>query len=172
MGALEILGQQVHRGAHLGMSEDDRQPHHIPAVSKVMGCEGMTEQMKPRLREPQVLQQAVVAPASISMLPLSTIACGEHQVRANVGSLLDLPKPEQQLPQLDGERHLPLFPSLAHYSEQQIVEVEVAHASSQQFIDPAAGVEDGAGNGVDTPAIKRARPVAEKQPQSSGVVQR
>ena len=78
-------------------------------------------------------------------------------------SLFDLAKPKQQLPQFDGERHLPLLPSLPHHGQQHVVEVEVDDASRQEFIDPAACVEDRAGDGVDAPLNERLRAIAEDQ---------
>ena len=125
--------------------------------------------MESRLRQSEIFQQAVVAPASIAVLPLPSVSCRKHQVRPHSCSLLDLAKPEQQLPQFDGERHLPLLPSLPHHGQQHVVEVEVDDASRQEFIDPAPCVEDRAGDGVDAPLNERLRAIAEDPTQNAVV---
>ena len=56
------------------MPKDDREPHDVAAVPKVLGCEGMAQEMKPALGKPEIFQEAVVAPASIPMFPLHAIS--------------------------------------------------------------------------------------------------
>ena len=60
MRALEILGQEMevfHRRPHLRVPEDDREAHDIPTVPEVLGCEGVTEEVEPALRQAKVLQE-------------------------------------------------------------------------------------------------------------------
>jgi hypothetical protein len=65
MRSLDIFRAQVqilHRGGHVAMPEDDRQPHHFSAVAEVLGREGVPQSMEATSRQPKAIGEAVVAP--------------------------------------------------------------------------------------------------------------
>jgi hypothetical protein len=56
MRALEILGEQVeifHRGAHLSVPEDDREPHHVPPCRKYWVAKVWRRRWKPLCGSPR-----------------------------------------------------------------------------------------------------------------------
>ena len=134
MGSLHILQEQVkilHRRSHVAMPEDDRQPHHFPAVAEVLCCESV----------------AVVSSSSssVALVPSATLTSRKHQRRHHLGSLFHLPPTKQNLAKLNRHGHAAFLATIATHKTTALANtttLRIADSTAAKILTPPRLIDE------------------------------